>query len=609
MTGLRSLGVFAAVLVAASAWGQGHVDAVVTQRPIHEGATSIDLGFVVSGDVASLDVAISVTGGADAGPLIAVPNLTLQPDSGGLTRFHTLVPLAGAVSADTLFVISATPRDSNGSQGAETSVTWSMRAAGASIDGSVRVGAGSGTVSVAADVSGPIAFAEATLVGLSGAALREANGNLQAVQSGAFVSARRVRAVPANGTVSWSAPTSADVPVDGVVVVDLLLEDVFGRRVHRSAVEYTTDSLDSLLDLSLAPQAVYLRDGLGSSAVLQLTGSFMIAGAVPISAPAAGLSFRSDDSSVATVDDSGRVVALRNGTTTITASFAGLTRAASVVVDSTSTAVSLSMDPASGSLPRVGIPSRFHAIAGLSSGVPVDVSAPSFGTLWRTGDPTIATVSSDGQVTGLRAGTTDVTAHFEGMTATGTVTIVDAAPEIQIAAPASLRAGDVTTVYATVSDDVGVSRVEWLVNGVPSGIDTTSPFSLSVRAPPQQGAQLAIGAVAIDSAGHRTTATPVSISVTGGCSDDVQGDQRKLEGRPVHPRLCRLSGGSLHGRRRPGRNGDVGATRDPSGSALPRSHGAGAGAAVGSQLDTPGLTAGHFGDRSNAGDRPLRRDQ
>jgi len=85
---------------------------------------------------------------------------------------------------------------------------------------------------------------------------------------------------------------------------------------------------------------------------------------------------------------------------------------------------------------------------------------------WRSSDPAIATVSTDGTVTARTPGRAEITASCEGICGTATVTVVNvrAATVVVTSPPSPLRLGDNVTLRATVYDAAGtvVSRpVTW----------------------------------------------------------------------------------------------------------------------------------------------------
>ena len=75
------------------------------------------------------------------------------------------------------------------------------------------------------------------------------------------------------------------------------------------------------------------------------------------------------------------------------------------------------------------------------------------------------------------------------------------------------------TLSATASDNVGVSNVEFYVDGVLKGSDATSPYAISLNSTTLANGSHSLTAKAYDAAGNTTTSTATSFSVTNTTSD------------------------------------------------------------------------------------------
>jgi len=80
------------------------------------------------------------------------------------------------------------------------------------------------------------------------------------------------------------------------------------------------------------------------------------------------------------------------------------------------------------------------------------------------------------------------------------------------AAGAEVHERNILEVTASVSGEVRVTSVQFLVNGQPAATDYAAPYTYSFRVPAGAG-PLTLGAMATDIAGHQTTAAPVVIQV------------------------------------------------------------------------------------------------
>ena len=88
------------------------------------------------------------------------------------------------------------------------------------------------------------------------------------------------------------------------------------------------------------------------------------------------------------------------------------------------------------------------------------------------------------------------------------------APTAVVTAPGSGQtvAGTVS-LQANASDNVGVTKVEFLVNGTVVGSDTTAPYTLSWNSTAVADGAATVTARASDAAGNKTTSAPVGITV------------------------------------------------------------------------------------------------
>src|SRR5205085_1127570 len=114
----------------------------------------------------------------------------------------------------------------------------------------------------------------------------------------------------------------------------------------------------------------------------------------------------------------------------------------------------------------------------------------------------------------LTARATD-TAGNATTSAAVSVTVDNAAPTVAVTAPAasSMVSGTVT-VKATASDNVGVSGVQFFVDGTAVGtLSTTAPYSYSWNTTGLSDGSHTLTAKATDAAGNATTSAAVSVTV------------------------------------------------------------------------------------------------
>jgi hypothetical protein len=126
-------------------------------------------------------------------------------------------------------------------------------------------------------------------------------------------------------------------------------------------------------------------------------------------------------------------------------------------------------------------------------------------------------------------------------------------PAVKMTSPAtgSVLAGRVS-VTASASDNVGVAKVQFKIDGLALGIaDTTAPYSTSLDSTAYSDGSYVLTAVASDAAGNLATSAPVAITVSNSASapapgyfagNDVQdtrvsisGQKFLINGRPTYP--------------------------------------------------------------------------
>src|SRR5947208_5526910 len=163
------------------------------------------------------------------------------------------------------------------------------------------------------------------------------------------------------------------------------------------------------------------------------------------------ISWSSSDAAVASVNSSGLVTSVAQGSATITATSEGQSAAVPVTVTSVPVA-SLQICPASANV-FVGQTLPLTATTKDSAGNTL-TGRP---VAWASSNPSVVTVSSSGQVAGVTQGSVAITATSESKTATATinVAIVPVASVRVSPASASLPVGQTLQLTATPQDSAG----------------------------------------------------------------------------------------------------------------------------------------------------------
>lgn len=131
------------------------------------------------------------------------------------------------------------------------------------------------------------------------------------------------------------------------------------------------------------------------------------------------VTWSSSDPSVASIDAAGSATALAVGSTLITATLGSASVSTTLTV-TPATVVSLAVNPPTASV-AAGLATQFSATGTLSDGTTQDLSSS---VTWSSGPE--ATVDGTGLATGLTVGQTQVTATFNGLTASATLDVTPA---------------------------------------------------------------------------------------------------------------------------------------------------------------------------------------
>lgn len=158
--------------------------------------------------------------------------------------------------------------------------------------------------------------------------------------------------------------------------------------------------------------------------------------------------FMSADTTTAAVDTSGNVTAVNVGSTTVTATFQGVTDTVTVNVDVTPNTVAAAA--AQTTISTIGGTSQLM-VDGTFTGVTgtLDITPGARGTMYSSSDTGIATVSADGLVTAVANGTVTITVENRGVMDTIMIT-VDAITALNVQPAAMLQIGFGQTRQLTV---------------------------------------------------------------------------------------------------------------------------------------------------------------
>jgi uncharacterized protein YjdB len=257
-------------------------------------------------------------------------------------------------------------------------------------------------------------------------------------------------------------------------------------------------ALHEVSRVEIAPAATGPRT-IETSDTLQLSAAALDASGAPIAGRT--IEWTSAAPTVASVDASGRVVALSPGTTDISASSGGRTAVTTVAV----------VRPAVRTLDLSAPATHLDAGATLALiATPRDKRGTALvrrDVVFASSDVAVATVSAAGVVTGLAPGAVTITATSEGITARLELTVVPGAPASVVIAPRppQLEQGESAQLSATVEDVRGnpvQAAVTWQstsstiatvsANGLVTAVSpSTTPVRIIASTPGTGGALIA----------------------------------------------------------------------------------------------------------------------
>lgn len=238
---------------------------------------------------------------------------------------------------------------------------------------------------------------------------------VQGVSIGLTAQAFSANGQPLAGrTVSWSSstPSIADVTGSGFVT---------GINVGSTVIFASIDGVLGWSNVTVVPVPV------ASVTVSPATSSVAIGQTVQLTAvttDASGntltgraVTWSSNQTSVATVTSAGVVTGVSGGTATITATSEGQAGTATVTVGSPGVRT-ITITPSSATVSPFGGTVALTAVVRDPSGAIINASVT-----WTTSNALVATVTSNGTVTGHLPGTATITAKSGSATATATITV------------------------------------------------------------------------------------------------------------------------------------------------------------------------------------------
>ncbi len=291
-------------------------------------------------------------------------------------------------------------------------------------------------------------------------------------------------AAQSNGTstdvttqVTWTSSNTSVATVNGSGVAIGLkpgtttITATFEKTSGSTTLTVTSATLSSI---SVTPTNPSIP--LGFNLRLRATGTFLDGTTFDMSTQ---VIWTSSNSSVATVDSIGIVRGIGLGTATITATSENLSGITTVIV-TRATLTSISISPADPSIPGTpaGITEQFTATGAFSDGTNLDISKQ---IAWSSSKPSVATISITGLATSVAPGISVITATFQAISGSTTLTVTSAGLTSLSVTPtnAQVRQGNTQQFMAvgTYSDGTNrdiTSQVTWRSDNIGlAGVDST----------------------------------------------------------------------------------------------------------------------------------------
>ncbi len=350
--------------------------------------------------------------------------------------------------------LTASVSDQNGNTLADASVTW------ASNDNSVVTVNASGLVTAVGNGSAAVTASSGSAAGAVGVTVAQqpvrmgvTPGTHTLVSFGETVQLA-VQPLDANDnpiagvSVEWSSADESVATVDSDGLVTAIANgsaDITAAAAEASATAaVTVDQRPASVDLSPSVDTlVAIGDTVQLAArPLDANGHAVVG---------AGVEWSSADQAVATVDSSGLVTAVGNGNADITATAGETAAAASVTVFQV--AVAVDVVPAATTLFSLGDTVRLAASSVDANGYGVQ----GFSFTWSSENEAVATVDSEGLVTAVRTGSTDVFATSGELRDSAGISVAQLASEVRVTpATDTLEAvGDTVRLTAIALDRNG----------------------------------------------------------------------------------------------------------------------------------------------------------
>jgi alpha-tubulin suppressor-like RCC1 family protein len=380
----------------------------------------------------------------------------------------SVVPANAALGLGTSSQLTAVPKDSNGTALAGRTVTWSTDNAGSvtvSPAGLISaVGLGSATITATSEGKSGTSTITVNLIPVASVSVTPGTANVAVAATTPLTATARDgnNNVLPGRVMSWSSSDSSKATVSPTGVVT-------GVKKGSVTITATSEGHSGSATITVVPGAPAVVTvspnplSITTGSTAQLSATVQDASGDTLTA---AVTWNSLNPSIATVNGSGLVTGVTQGTAIITATSGGIVGRDTVNVGPAPVAsVTLS---AQGTHVGVGATIQYSATPRDAQGNPL--TRP---ITWGTSDSAVATVNANGLVTGISAGTVLIVATSDGVSGSDTLTVVFEAVATVGVDPSSAAVGAGLAVQLSAhvigtSGDTLINRVVTWSSSAPS---------------------------------------------------------------------------------------------------------------------------------------------
>ena len=406
----------------------------------------------------------------------------------------TITPAVFSIASGQNKQLSALGIYSDGtSQDVTGQVTWnSLNSASASISSSGLVtGVSAGTATITASIGTTFGSAAATITAaqlqsilLTPATASIATGQTQSFTANGIFSDGSTSDITSSVTWSSSATNFATIDATGLatgVSAGIANISASSGSVTSANPAVLTVTPAVLTEIDISPDDQYVP--IGGQLQLTLTGTFSDNTTQTLT----GATWSSSDSTSASIDPNGIVTGVANSNNnpvTITATYGGFTNTTTVYITA-AVPESLQLTPPSASIAS-GTTQQFSANVVYSDGSIQPVTA---GLSWLSSSSSVAGVDVNGLTTGVAPGQTTITAVYDSMTATASLTVTPAVLTNIVVTPITTVVGvngsvqfTATGVFSDNSTQDLTSQVVWSSSNAGSALISATGVANGIAA-------------------------------------------------------------------------------------------------------------------------------